>query len=309
MLSIVIPTYRREQVLIDTVAALLRQVSGDDEILLMDQTAKHAPGAETQLAAWERGGTVRRHRLPVPGTPGALNRGLLLARHDLVLFLDDDIVPGESLLASHAAAHRAHPETWCVAGQVLQPGESPADVAFQPSVSGLRAFEAFPFYSRQAMPVGNAMAGNLSVRRGRALSVGGFDESFLPPVSYRFETEFARRILGAGGTIWFEPSASIRHLRAAEGGTRTAGGHLRSASPVHGVGDYYYALRCGHGWDRIRYLARRPFREVLTGFHLRHPWFIPVKLTGEIRAFRLALQLARRGPRLLDARAAERSGA
>lgn len=299
MLSVVIPTYRREQVLLDTISALMRQADADYEILIMDQTERHRSETDACLAGWARDGAVRWQRLNEPGTAHALNQGLLLARFETVLFLDDDIIPGNTLLASHLAALKAHPRAWCMAGQVLQPGEQPMDLEYGGAASGLRAYEGFPFFSCKSVPIGNVMAGNLAVRREHALAVGGFDENFGPPVSYRFETEFARRVLAAGGEIWFEPAASIRHLRAIEGGTRMAGGHLRSASPVHGVGDYYYAMRCGRGWDRIRYIAKRPWREVMTRFHLAHPWFIPVKLVGEFRAIGQALRLARKGPRLL----------
>jgi glycosyltransferase involved in cell wall biosynthesis len=131
------------------------------------------------------------------------------------------------------------------------------------------------------------------------LAVGGFDENFIPPVSFRFETEFARRLATGGGKIRFEPQAAIRHLRAGSGGTRARGGHMASASPLHGVGDTYYALRCGRGWDRLWHILKRPFREVHTKFHLRHPWWIPVKFIGELRAIRLAVQLNQSGPKLL----------
>jgi hypothetical protein len=40
-------------------------------------------------------------------------------------------------------------------------------------------------------------------------------------------------------------------------------------------------------------------REVCTRFHLRHPWWIPVKLTGELRALVWASRLCRRGQRLI----------
>jgi hypothetical protein len=50
---------------------------------------------------------------------------------------------------------------------------------------------------------------------------------------------------------------------------------------------------------RAWYLLRRPLREVRTRFHLRHPWWIPVKLLGELRALVQALSLSRRPPLLL----------
>jgi GT2 family glycosyltransferase len=243
-----------------------------------------------------------------------MNRGLREARGEIVLFLDDDIVPSPNLIEAHREAYERYPEAWAVAGRVLQPedgkenaetlrseaGKTPGEngknvrffslSAFQP-FSFLREDLDFRFNGRSPAWVTNVMAGNLSVRRARALAVGGFDENFIPPVSFRFETEFAKRLVAAGGRIRFEPAAEIRHLRAARGGTRSIGSHLASASPLHGVGDYYYALRCGRGWDRWGYMVRRPFREVCTQFHLRHPWWIPVKFVGECRALALALRL------------------
>jgi hypothetical protein len=47
-------------------------------------------------------------------------------------------------------------------------------------------------------------------------------------------------------------------------------------------------------------MLRRPFREVCTRFHLRHPWYIPVKFIGEIRAMFAAIHLHHAGPRRLD---------
>jgi hypothetical protein len=65
------------------------------------------------------------------------------------------------------------------------------------------------------------------------------------------------------------------------------------------VGDYYFALREG-GLGAVPYILWRPFRQVRTRFHLRHPWWIPVKLVSEIRGFLWALRLARRGPRYVE---------
>jgi hypothetical protein len=63
------------------------------------------------------------------------------------------------------------------------------------------------------------------------------------------------------------------------------------------VGDFYFALRQGLSLATLIYMARRPFREVCTRFHLKHPWWIPVKFLGEIRALLLAIRLRRQGPR------------
>ena len=298
MISVVIPTYGSDQVLVDTVRRLLSLPAPPQELIVVDQTVRHDSETERSLAEWEAAGAVRWIRRSVPSITGAMNRGLKEARGDWVLFLDDDIVPASGLIAGHAAATETHPEAWAVVGQVLQPGENPDRRPARQGGTFLNQDLDFRFYGMTPGWVTNVMAGNLCVRRVRALALGGFDENFEPPVAYRFETEFAKRLVRSGGKIWFEPGASIRHLRVASGGTRSQGSHLNSASPVHGVGDYYYALRCGQGWPLFWYMARRPFREVCTRFHLRHPWWIPVKFVGELRALVAALRLFRQGPRL-----------
>lgn len=292
-LTIVIPTLGRESVLLDTVRGLLALEEPAEEILVVDQTPRHQPETEAALAAWEASGRIRLLRRATPAVVPAMNHGLREARHPLVLFLDDDIIPAPGLVRAHRAAHAAHPGAWAVVGQVLQPGEEPSDLPAVGPRGGLRADLDFPFRSSRPDWVVNVMAGNLSVRRERALALGGFDVRYTPPVSFRFETDFARRVIAAGGRIRFEPLASIRHLRASSGGTRSKGGHLASASPIHGVGDYYFALTHGRGWERWSYILIRPFRQVRTRFHLCHPWWIPVKFVGELRAIALACALAR----------------
>jgi len=297
-ISIVIPTFDRGDVLLDTVRALFTLRDRADEVLIVDQTPQPAAAVAEQLRSWDKAGAIRWVRLDRPSIPHAMNIGLQWANSEVVLFLDDDILPGPRLVAAHRAALAASQATWGVVGQVLQPGEEPhAHRGYQPS-SGLRADLDFPFWSTDSASVSNVMAGNLSVRRERALEAGGFDENFSGS-AYRFETEFCRRLLAAGGEVRFEPAASLRHLRVQRGGTRTVGSHLTSASPRHGMGDYYFALQSGLSLESAAYMLRRPFREVCTRFHLRRPWYIPVKLVGEVRAFRAAVTAFRSGPQLL----------
>ena len=292
---VAIPTYERGDVLLATVQALVAQAPG--EIVVLDQTSAHPAHVESALATFEREGRIRWEHLPRPAIPPAMNAGLLRATRPVVLYLDDDIVPASTLVAAHAAAYESE-STWAVAGQVLQPGEEPIP---PPAclTHGFGAYLDFVFRSSERAFIENGMAGNLSVRRERALNAGGFDENF-EGAAYRFETEFARRLCRAGGRILFEPRASIRHLRAPRGGTRSHGSHLTSGSGAYGVGDYYFALVEHAGPASWAYLARRPWREIATRFHLRHPWWIPVKLVGELRGFTRALQLAARGPRRLS---------
>lgn len=304
MLSIVIPTYNREEVLINTLQSLkpLRdRLSCKSEILVIDQTSCHQKSTQRHLQEFHNAGTIQWLRLHAPHLTKAMNTGLLEARGEVVLFLDDDIIPLPELLEQHLKTHQRFPDAGAVVGMVLQPGQSPAPLPARPNRSSLWRDLDFRFNSSLDGWVENAMAGNLSVKREQAMAIGGFDELFPPPVAFRFETEFAKRLIQAGGCIRFAPSAAIHHLAASSGGTRSLGSHLTSCSPRYGVGDFYFALRCGKGLDRIAYIFYRPFRQIRTRFHLRHPWWIPVKFVGEIRAVIQALQLARRPQQLISA--------
>jgi GT2 family glycosyltransferase len=286
MLTIAIPTYERGAVLCETIALLLELQPRADELVIVDQTRRHPPDVEAKLRAFEAASAIRLIRLGAPSIPVAMNTALREARNAHVLFLDDDIIPSAQLIAAHESALR-EPGVWGVVGQVLQPGEAPQH--FDEAVlrqGPIRDLE-FRFTHDTACDVQNVMAGNLSVHRDRVLSIGGFDEHYTA-VAYRFESDLALRIVKAGGRIRYEPAASIRHLKAPGGGVRTWGDHRTSPSPAHSMGDYYFARR--HVPNFWPYVARRLRANVLTRYHLRHPWAILPKFIGEVRGLIAALR-------------------
>lgn len=296
-ISVVIPTYRRGEILLRTLDMLFRLDSPPGDILVVDQTEAPSPEVERELRKREAAGRVRWLRRSPPSIPQAMNMGLREARGPVVLFLDDDVDPAPDLVAAHAARHGG--EYAAVCGQVLQPGEVPDPEANRgPRGEGFRADLGFRFCGTEIAELRNVMAGNLSVSRTAALAIGGFDERFIGS-AFRFETDFARRLVSAGHRILFAPEASLRHLRASTGGTRSLGDHLERPSPLHSVGDYYFALGHARGWERAAYLSRRLFRETVNRYHLKHPGKMPAKAFSELRAFCWAVRLHRKGPRLL----------
>lgn len=287
-ISVVIPTYQRERVLVETVDYLLELQPGPPEIVVVDQTVRHEPDTHRALAELESAEKIRWIRLAPPSITHAMNVGLQEARNEIVMFLDDDIIPGADLIAAHARAHTRGRNI--VAGQVLQPGEEPLTGDERPG--------EFQFFSNRAQFITELMGGNFSINRRLALELGGFDENFVH-VAYRFEAEFAARAMAVGERIWFEPQASIRHLRVSSGGTRSYGDHLKTIKPSHSVGAYYYLLRSKGIQRRLRKILARPLRAIRTRHHLSHPWWIPGTLFAEAWGFLWAVALAARGPRLI----------
>ena len=100
--SIAIPTYGREQVLLETVQLLLEQSPRAAEILVVDQTPQHEPATAHQLEEWDQRGEIRLIRRSLPSIPAAMNAALQAASSPLVLYLDDDLIPAAGLIAAHA---------------------------------------------------------------------------------------------------------------------------------------------------------------------------------------------------------------
>jgi GT2 family glycosyltransferase len=282
-MTVAIPTYRREAVLIATIEYLLELTPRAAEILVLDQTESHEPETEVRLQQMADEGLIHWAVLAEPSIPKAMNEGLRRASQELVLFVDDDIRPEPGLLTAHQAAHSQHRDV-LVAGRVVQPWQEGVDYTADTTIhlAGLRAGWIHEF-----------IGCNFSVRRLRALDLGGFDENFVR-VAYRYEAEFAHRLKLAGVHVWFEPAACLHHLKDVNGGTRTYGHHLTTWRPDHAVGDYYYALRTG----RWKILLTRPFKAAMTGHHLRHPWHLPATLLAELRGMIWALSLNRKGRNL-----------
>jgi GT2 family glycosyltransferase len=279
-LSIIIPTYRRERVLIDTIEALLQLEPQGSEILVIDQSASHEPAVAQALQDLVREGRVRLSLVQSPSIPAAMNLGLRLARGKLALFVDDDIRPAADLIHAHLVA-AGNADAALIAGRVIQPWST------EPVLAGAGSKQGF---------VEQFIGCNFSVDRKIALELGGFDENFAR-AAYRFEVEFAYRWRRSGRRIFYEPRACLHHLKCSSGGTRAHSNHLRTARPDHAVGEYYCLLRTWRGWPSLRALMARPFKAIATRHHLRAPWWIPVTLVGEIRAAAWAISLALRGPK------------
>ena len=191
-ITVAIPTYGRDQILVDTIRRVLALVPPAAEVIVLDQTKEHIPEVARTLEAWHRSSAIRWLRLSEPQIPRALNLGLIEATCEIVLFLDDDIIPEPDLLQVHAEGHK-QTNSSLLAGRVIQPWQE--DIDFSDDID-------FHFASCRPAWIEEFMAGNFSIRRELALKIGGFDERFVR-VAYNFEAEFAYRWRNAGYTDLF----------------------------------------------------------------------------------------------------------
>ena len=304
-LSVVIPTYNRGEILLNTIDILLNQDQLADEIFIVDQTYyDEGNNVAIELAQLHESNKITWIQLDKPSIPHAMNVGLHKAKSNYVLFLDDDVLFTPSFIAQHKLSQKQS-NYHAYVGQILQPWQAEISLDGYLSKSGFLADLDFPFHSNRDTEVRNCMAGNLCVNRQSAIDVGGFDQQF-SGAAYRFETEFCRRmVLHKKQPFLFSANATLNHLKFESGGTRKhAKNHLTSLSAAHSVGDYYFALcqfkQFGQPRETLVYILKRLFGSVIAKFYLKKPWWIPVRLIAEFLGLVSGLRKALIGPKYYD---------
>lgn len=288
-LTVAIPTFGRDQVLINTIQSLLELEVKADEILVIDQTETHEKECTCQLQGWHKDGMIRWIRVQFPSITRAMNIALREASGERILFLDDDIIPDRELISAHRRRASNSLDS-IIAGRVLQPwhkGEADNEKS------------EFLFNSLFPREVERFMGGNVSIPRRIGIEIGGFDTNFVR-VAYHFEAEFAARWRKHGYSIIYEPEALIHHLMVSRGGTRSYGKHLTTTKPDHAVGRYYFNFCTYKPITAIVKSSKELVRSILTKHHLRHPWWMPLTIIAEMRGFLWAYLLHKSGRGLMS---------
>lgn len=240
--SIIIPTYRRERPLRETLKIILPQRSSLIEIIVVDQTPCHE--TETEHFLSEVADDVCYLRLQYPNLPAARNAGIREARGEIVLFLDDDIYPGPDLAMRHLR-HYSDPTVGGVAGRV--------HVSPTPDPEGYPWPDGPDIFDRNRPGERPFVRGcNMSFRRDLVVQAGLFDERYIGNgVGEEEDLAFAIRRLGY--RIHFDPEAWVIHLVEPTGGCREGQSDIRE-TPTFYRNKVYFALKNVKGLDFWRVL-------------------------------------------------------
>lgn len=197
--SVVVPTFRRPELLERCLAALVAQDFDPRsyEIVVADD------GAEARVrqlvAGWEARtkGAPRIRYVAVTGSrgpAGARNRGWESASGEVIAFTDDDTVAHRDWLVEGCRAMA--PEVTAVAGKVQVP---------------LPAGRPLTDYERDIANMSTAefLTANCFVRRQALRAIGGFDERFTS--AWREDSDLQFRLLKASGTVVAAPNAIVDH--------------------------------------------------------------------------------------------------
>lgn len=204
--SIVIPTFNRRSSLERLLGALEKQSQPHDsfEVVVVDDGS--ADGTLEMLEALRPSFSLRVFPQPNGGPAAARNRGARNAQAPVLLFIDDDVVPGPDLIAAHMR-RRSSMQSAVIIGPMLPPGdwsrppwirweEEKLLEQYRDLESGVYECSPRQFYT-----------GNASLPRVMFEQAGGFDIRF----KRAEDVELAYRMRDRGAQFVFAPEAQVLH--------------------------------------------------------------------------------------------------
>lgn len=194
------------------------------------------------------------------GLSHARNAGLKAASGDLILFTDDDVIPGPRWVTSYWTAYQEKPKGFFFGGPVESEfeGEKP-DKELLPlapySVKGLSWGQEARFLTRNEYFIGSNWACPLDALR----ATGGFDTRLGPDPSSSMirageETDLMQRLKQNGLSAWYIPQARIVHFVPV---SKTTLKHISARWDASG---YRLGIQKGKTYAQLPGIGRIPLR-------------------------------------------------
>ena len=250
LVSVIIPTYLREQHLCATIADVLAQEYEPFELIVVDQSPNHSLETGEYLRSLQQTQQVKWYQVDWANVAAARNYGVRRAKGMIAVFIDDDVQLPKKFLKAHVDAHLSSSNIGCVAGRVLTPN------------SQLRNQSEIDYFGPEAMDpaVGwynlNFESGtrpqNVLSARGCNMSIPRelfseqrmfFDERFGDGKALREESDLCLRIAKTGLVIRYFPAAVLTHLEAKSGGCHQLHTRTFRYQIAHYRNDFLLALK------------------------------------------------------------------
>lgn len=275
MISVVIPTRNRADLLAPALSSLLKQDLAPSrfEVLVIDNgstddTQRVIDQYKVQLT------NLTSIYAPEPGLHTGRHAGMKAAKGNILVFADDDIEALPSWLSSIETAFQ-DPQVAMVGGNnyplFLQP---PPDwlnrMWHRPKFRGYKSIPSlsvieFTQPPREMSPF-QVWGCNFAIRKEVLLQCGGFHPDGMPKELIRFrgdgETHVSKHVAESGMKCVFHPGASVHHKVTPE---RMTHAYFRQRGFNQGVSDSYTQLR---QQDLPNASAKRPFLKRAIGFAL-----------------------------------------
>lgn len=196
--SIVIPTYRRDESLAHVLERLAVQEYPPEQYEIVAVDDGHSESVPRLVEDFARQhpriSSIRALPGEGRGPAAARNIGWRAARGTVIAFIDDDAYPADGRWLAEGVAPFHDESVVGVSGAVTVPADEPP-TDFQRNVKGLES--------------GVFITCNAFYRRSALEQVGGFDEAFRAP--YREDSDLQFRVEATGGKMLRNPRAHVIH--------------------------------------------------------------------------------------------------
>lgn len=207
LISVIIPTYNRKDSLLRTLDSLSQQSYPAErfEVIVVDDGS--SDGTEEVLRATAYPFRLNYLQQAHLGVGAARQLGLEQALGSLLLYLDDDMICDQAVIAEHVSAHALTPKA-VLKGQVILILDDPTSV-FATHRSGT---PDLPFSQERdllSISFQQVFAGHFSIGRECALAAGGWIDQ---PRDYGFQDlEFMYRCANHGMEMLYASGATTYH--------------------------------------------------------------------------------------------------
>jgi glycosyltransferase involved in cell wall biosynthesis len=247
LLSVVVPTYNRRELLRVTLNALAQQTLAFDQFEVLVISDGSSDGTHEMVGEYSE---VAPYRLRLitqanAGPSRARNRGVQEAFGEVIVFMDDDLEPLPEFLAAHAVYHRHYPKVAVIgrtAPDPLRRKAEPPWLAWEHAMLEKQYKNFRSDIGAGPRPM-HFYTGNSSVRRAHVLAVGGFDET----LKRQEDVELAYRMERDCG-VHFVFEAAAHGLHRPERGFSS----WLNVPYSYGQADVVCARRGNIPWDKAR---------------------------------------------------------
>ncbi|MBI3299572.1 MAG: glycosyltransferase [Elusimicrobia bacterium] len=208
--SIIIPTINRGAILNETLAAVHAAIEGlDGEVIVVnDSKSSKAEVSHRRMRVLDSPGS---------GAASARNFGAKVARHGLLLFIDDDILISPRHIRRTLELHSQNPGAcfnfnWKYSDELIRRLDETQMGRFI-RAAGQTEYRGWvpdlPWQSRGIFEAPLLAAFYFSIERKTFLGLGGFDESFKRQGGE--DDEFSLRLRRQGVRLFIDPEESVTH--------------------------------------------------------------------------------------------------
>jgi glycosyltransferase involved in cell wall biosynthesis len=195
-LSVVIPTYRRPELLVKCLDAVYMQRFGRDAFEIIVVSDGPDPLTAKAVTAFNKRKTfpVQYYALPAKKGPAAArNYGWLLAKGELIVFTDDDCLPAKNWLRSYYGSFVVDNGKVFTGKTIVPLSACPTD--YERNVAHLESADF--------------ITANCACSKRVLLATGGFDEQFT--IAWREDSDMEFKLIKAGIEIKKVASAVVTH--------------------------------------------------------------------------------------------------